>query len=485
MKRNLQLLYGLLLAFVLLFSCKKEENNTPPPNNTPVGGTPENVSGFQKGRQGDVFDVSLIDTVFNSGVQYDWDIVTSPEGSNATLNFSNNTATLASDSAGWYELVMTAVSGDQSAEYKYLIAASGVIEEGVYSPKTLDDLFEPDSLVDYFITTDFNWPVQDELTIEDGVIIEVESDIRIWVTRDGVFKANGSAEKGIIIRGESKEAGFWRGLSIETANTQNRLNYVQIYHGGNANGDGANLFLRGNTSTSAHITNSIFSESSDYGLLMTPGTDLLTFGDNTFEDNTSAGLRVDAEQIDMLDATLAFNNNGKDAIEIDGAGNTATISSALSIKPLQAGIWYEFVETMELKDDVEILAGSWLKFQPVTKIWITSDGSLNVQGSAANKVTIEGTLDTPGAWQGIHVVSQTPLNSIDHAIVKNGGSYDYSLGSANIYIDYSSVAVNMTVTNSEISGSTGYGVIVENNAVLSESNNVYSNNTDGNILDDN
>ena len=141
-------------------------------------------------------------------------------------------------------------------------------------------------------TIDSYVDILDELTLEPGV--EVIGD-EGWISfsEGGTLKAIGTAAAPIIFRGITPTPGAWDGLRFSVYNDSigNRLEYVRL---SDAGGGDTSLVTNGlitNYEAEIYVANSIFSNSSSWGISCTdeevayvelgPGN---SFSDNTFGD---------------------------------------------------------------------------------------------------------------------------------------------------------------------------------------------------------
>jgi len=66
------------------------------------------------------------------------------------------------------------------------------------------------------------------LTIEAGTSLFFNSDKRLEVDKNGILVAEGTASNRIIIRGETNQPGYWKGIYIKSEQNGNKLNYCDI-----------------------------------------------------------------------------------------------------------------------------------------------------------------------------------------------------------------------------------------------------------------
>lgn len=79
---------------------------------------------------------------------------------------------------------------------------------------------------------------QGNLTIGEGVVIEMGADQSISVRSQGYLKVNGTASNPVIFRGEQGVKDYWKGIFIQGNNANNVFNYAHISDGGSSSHDG-------------------------------------------------------------------------------------------------------------------------------------------------------------------------------------------------------------------------------------------------------
>jgi hypothetical protein len=101
---------------------------------------------------------------------------------------------------------------------------------------------------------------------------------------------------------------------------------------------------------------------------------------------------------------------------------------------------------------------------------------LVADASGGDPVTFKGVEDRPGTWRGIFV-NTTADNLLRNVVVSDGGG-GYRNANVGVGVD---AAGALTLEDSTISDSAGWGVRVTDDGTLTESNNTYRNNAEGAI----
>ena len=258
------------------------------------------------------------------------------------------------------------------------------------------------------------------------------------------------------------------------------MNYVNVlYAGGSARGFGIQSTAVGvNNGDRLNITNSNLSESAGYGLFLENGSNLGSFSANTFNNNTGTPLALDVNNIHLLDEASTFTANGNQFVEVFGSTLSQTTEVAWS--PAAANVPYRVTGNLSINSGLAINAGVNMEF--ASGVYVQTDngtsttGYIKATGTASQKVVLRGVNDTPGFWMGVQVFTNDTNNQLDHVVIKNGGSSARGFGLA-----ASNLAVNggdqMTISNSEFSSASGYGLFSEANSKVSITNSIFRSNT--------
>ena len=114
-----------------------------------------------------------------------------------------------------------------------------------------------------------------------------------------------------------------------------------------------------------------------------------------------------------------------------------------------------------------ILPGTTLKFSSEGGLLITETGSLNATGTAEKPITLTGVTATTGSWLGVAFRSNDPANKLIFVNISFAGSkafccdyFEAANQKASVLLGGATLAspVQVTIQNSSISRSGGYGV---------------------------
>lgn len=267
--------------------------------------------------------------------------------------------------------------------------------------------------IDYIITCSMN--VQGDLIIDPDVKIEFGTDSGINID-GGSLKAKATALKPIVLTGQDKTAGSWKGIFINSNDVKNELDYVQVdYAGGgyfNSNGDEGSVIVYADGLLK--MSNSTIEHSKTYGLNVSYKESGLTLVNNTIT-LCDAPMYVRPQYVTTITGGT-YTGNTRDAIIVNSY--TSAINNDSTWKDL--GVPYR------VEDKLHVLAGGGkLTIEPGVTIEFGSDAYLSVDegasgskpsllaiGTAVKPITFTGIDKVKGAWRGIYFDSPSPLNEI-------------------------------------------------------------------------
>jgi hypothetical protein len=174
-----------------------------------------------------------------------------------------------------------------------------------------------------------------------------------------------------------------------------------------------------------------------------------------------------------LASTLLFSSCEKDKTEMlvcDDIESTKTLSNH---NEKGDGIDYTIGCNLYVRSKLIIEAGTTIEFSQGGAIIIEENGSLEIRGTASNKVVLraEDNSSTRGVWAGIIIYSNDVSNLIEHAVISGGGGEEFNsngdLGNVVVYHGARLTARNTTFSNSE---AFGLNVLTATNVTLSNLN---------------
>lgn len=458
----LKLLLSFLMASLfLLTGCKKETEVNPSGSLTASAGPDQSV---QVGQTVNLDGSGSSDSQ-GKPLAYQWTLIRKPAKSTVTLSDAASfKPSFKPDEVGEYELELAVTSANGKSTDKVLITASvaeplAITANITVKTTLIDRVLNPD-LPDYIVTKSID--VNNELTINPGVVIAFERDVRMNVNDGGgLLIAKGTAENKIKFVGVQKTKGYWIGVSLYSGSNANTLEYVEMMHAGSRtvySTTKAALFMSGGSRAQIALKNCLFSQNDGYGLYVLDGGILREFAQNSFTSNTEAGILLNAENVAKLDAASTFTgSNGRNIVEITPSG----------IKGTNEVAWNGFNDKTPYRISGDFSVDAGWKLAPGVTIEMNRDavirintaGYLSAKGTTTKKIVFTGADRTTPYWKGIICYSQDSKNELENAEVSNAGSsVIVSAKKASIAI-YGTKAL-MSIKNTKISGSGGYGVFV-------------------------
>jgi len=299
-------------------------------------------------------------------------------------------------------------------------------------------------------------------------------------TLDGL---NGAAWKGIAVGGGAQ-------FSISSLTIRNAGS--EVFNTGSFNStQKAAIYFAGTNSGS--LNNCQIIDSKGYGLFIdsTPFTYVSVSG-TTFTNSASPAIRGFVTSIDQV---IASSSNtftmptGVAAVEVIVPNSSSSPQSTW--RALGGANFYLLTGSVFSNVQWTLNPGVNLKFKAGKSLNIQSN-SFNAIGTAISPITFDSEAGTTGTWPGILLESAQPLK-LEYCQIKNGGEALLFKGGvtpatekANIVFN-NNTNINNTFKNNTISGSGGYGILVESgkqnpNAENVANSNTFSNNTSGNVI---
>ncbi len=321
--------------------------------------------------------------------------------------------------------------------------------------------------------------VTDAFTLEAGTEIVFQENGGIGVYDQGSLAVQGTASEPVSMKGFSPIPGFWRGIHMETTSIENSLNYLQVSDAGSnyvycCNTIGS-LFLKSGT---ASVTNSTFSNGKSYGIVTQPDFEFNAYNGNTITTHQQAAMYISAAMMGALDGIKSsYTGNDKDYLLV----YNSNIEEDITVLPNDVPYQIENNTVIDITARINLLGGVEIVFEEAAGLGVYDNGVFNAVGEASNKIVFRGAQNTAGFWRGIHTETNSMDNVIRYAEINNGGSnYVYCCNNP------SSVFVKggqLTVSNSTISNSGGCGMYISSGATVTESDNTYENNQEGDVCD--
>ncbi len=336
-----------------------------------------------------------------------------------------------------------------------------------------------------------------ELIVDPGANFEFTEASRLRFENGAVMTIDGTESDPITFTGTDDQRGWWDGIYLETQSLLNTMSHTVIEYGAN-NLDG-NLEVGTDFGEAGNIelNNCTFRHGDGYGLKAGSDTSFPNSGSNVYTNNVSGAADMRAENIHYLSADSDFTGNDTDIVLVRdsnlGSGDLASGQDTATWDAIN--VPYEFTSnTDHTISDVELVIepGATLQFREQSKLEFDTGSIITIEGTSDNPITITGTEQIKGWWDGIYIRSESLLNTIDNTIVEYGGREtwdDLGIG-ANIAmgLEFGDNAT-LTLTNSTLRHSSGAGLfadpgdVPENDADITSVNTFSDNDGGGYVLD--
>ena len=324
------------------------------------------------------------------------------------------------------------------------------------------------------------------LTLSAGTTMQFDADVGFWVGYSGAGQlvAVGTAAAPIVMTSKavSPGPGDWTGIGLwgGTANGT-KLAYLKLDYCGAANSAciDAVADVKSDRVTIDHVTFDHVGAKADG--IDENGTDSrfkisnCTFVTGAIQTGQYA-IYLKAPSFATIDTTNEF---GGALIDLDGGDIVTTTAWSNPGTPIAVtdDIRVQDVTTPVLT----IAAGSVFKFGADKAIWLGygDPGKLVISGTAAAHVTLTSLASSPtrGDWNGI-IVWDTSQATLVYTDILYAGGYSSAAGG----VAANSVKAVVSLTNSTVSNSAGWGVYVAcNNVSVTTTSCTYTNNTSGDL----
>ena len=354
----------------------------------------------------------------------------------------------------------------------------------IYAENVIDDMTLP-SLAEgtpYQVHGRPNVRESSMLTIEQGVRMEFGADAGLFIDGNGSsLVAVGTPSEPIVMTAIQEQAGFWRGIGIQSNNVQNEMTNVEVAYGGGSSwtfiDETAAIGLE--QDSRLMLANSTVRNSAAYGLHADKDTDLTGFADNVFTDNGEAPVSIPMSAAGYMDGASEFAANDEVYVRV----YDRNVIDDMTMTQLADGVPYRIHGTPTVRENssLTINAGVNMEFAADAGIFIDGNGSsLVAVGTSANPIIMTGVQQQKGFWRGIGFASNNVVNEMTHVEIAYGGgsSWTFISEAANIGLQQDA---RLKLTNSLIRDSAGYGLWLDERAELSadSGNNTFTGNDEG------
>lgn len=311
--------------------------------------------------------------------------------------------------------------------------------------------------------------VQAVLTIDAGARFEFLHEAGLVVGSDGTLSAVGTQEEPIRFTGTDEQAGWWQGIVFNGSTSPNNvMKYVDVSYGGGKAFDGttepANVTVgRIYNTARLRLENSTLRASGGYGLFVYNGSRMDGSESNSYQANELGAAAVYSDGIRYLDDASTYSGNVVNVVDVIGDGVNADATwQALDVP-------YRMSGKTSVNSEVTIDPGANFAFKLNASLVFEGGSTVKAVGTAADPITFTGTDTIPGWWQGILLNNTNdPNNIMDHVIIEYGGgsAFDGSTQPANLTVGRIYNPSRLTLKNSTLRYSEGYGLFVHSNSTI-------------------
>jgi hypothetical protein len=278
--------------------------------------------------------------------------------------------------------------------------------------------------VDYIINCVMD--VEANITVEPGVVIQFAEDAGI-VVRSGFFKAIGTAEKPIQLKGSQEIPGFWKGIYFQNGSLQNELTYTHISSSGgsafDSNGDRGSVLLFG--PGKVKMNHSKIEKSGHFGLNAPYSNCEFDVKNTLFTNCTKAPFNIEPEYMPLIDLSNTYTNNSENyiAVQLNGGvlnGNSTIQALSIPYRIYQVSGFYEWL--IIANGMVTFNGPVVIQFNDILGITVEPNGGISLEGSPNTPARLTGTNQVAGSWKGIYFNNTQLNNQLYHTIIEYAGS---------------------------------------------------------------
>ncbi|KPK83684.1 MAG: hypothetical protein AMS27_12115 [Bacteroides sp. SM23_62_1] len=456
--RRVLLFIGIIL--ISFFACKKGD----------LGPNLEADAGSDTTAQ--VGDTMRLDASGSLGHNYEiiWTITSQPSNDTVTYSQSDSAFFIPSKNGTYTLKLRISKDNEFSEDYKTVVVAGAIPLQGTLLNDITLTKINTSQETDYTVRSDLT--VSALMEIDQGVIIEFAGDAGLIISETGML----FAENVSFIAADDK----WKGIHLKGPRTV--LVSCIIRDAGSSSfttetTDNASVILTGNAVAS--FSGNTFESSGGFGLVVRDNAvfkldnilQVHPLANNKFVTNASGPMKVPAGILSVLSSPNFTDESEGTYLTIYQSTYASTETASANISDF--GIPYKFTGPVKFNKPLIILPGVEVYFTRTAGMIITGD--LNINGSSSKPVKIDGFTSTTGSWNGIYVKSGNTL--ITYTSILNAG-YRALEGLAEPAI--LTVEGTLNIQNSQVSGSSGIGIFLKDQATIQ-----YAENFSGNTLQNN
>ncbi len=350
-----------------------------------------------------------------------------------------------------------------------------IVLDGTDINRSTDHVWKAAQNGQYRFSSSLN--IYDNITIEEGAVFVSDNDVLIYFRPEAILKAMGTSANPIVFKGSLEQAGSWRGMLYYNSSLEGIMQHVHFAHAGHSNlASGFEKAALGfGSDARLPLINVHFSHIDGYGVFIRyDGTEVSFENAHFGEEITQAAVYLRAQQISGLDTQTDFGGN---YVEVEGS--SLEESEDVTWPKLNNGT-YLFNANTTVYGRVTIQPGAVLEFENDVSLRVRTNGVLIANGTSSENIVFTRKEGSATHWRGLGVETSSLENSMDYVTISFAGNSNVfsGVGQTNLGLGNSA---RLSLTNSTISNSLGFGIDVRSSAELNESNNTFSNNASDDI----
>lgn len=333
--------------------------------------------------------------------------------------------------------------------------------------------------VPYHLKSDLDVSTVD-LTIRPGARLIWAPEARLSISSDvGALIAAGTADKPIILTGETQVRGAWEGILFDnTNNTRNVLRYVTVEWAGNTSSDQLAAAVKLTADSSGvqvsfdHVT---LRQSQGFGLYLASSALVPQFTGNVLTQNAKGPANVDSNAAHQLGSDSTYTGNDVDKVAV----RAQWVSENVTWRDI--GVPYVIDSNVSPQKVWTLDPGVVLEMAPQSAIDVGGDAAgFHAVGTALKPIIITGVQKTRGSWDAINFdTTLNGANAIDYCTVEYGGGGTRFGWAGMIRSSSDSHGVAVSITNSTVQHSATWGIWLNANHSGAVSGNTFADNALG------
>jgi len=261
------------------------------------------------------------------------------------------------------------------------------------------------------------------LLIEAGARLVFGENSAMTIANAGAIQALGTTDSPIEMVGEETSPGFWSGLSVDSDQTDNRIENVLISNAGGIQGSGALALYHqpGGTLTITvdAVTLDAFGVS---GGLFVDEFVFATISGLTLSNGTGTPAITHVNTRDLLPGDTVFESNDVARVQAYGRNIRHSRSwAALSVPTLLDN--GEVVIAGNDSGHLTLEPGVELRFAENSRLVVPTGAALTAIGTADAPIVLAGDIEAAGSWMGIQFDGSSSVNNaLEHVQVQHAGA---------------------------------------------------------------